>query len=126
MTARLLDGKALAQAMQTELAAEVEQFVRATGVRPGLAAVLVGDRPDSQSYVRGKRKACERVGIESWLHALPATTGQQELLGAGRPRFLACPRHGVVQRLARNGVGVGGKHVVVVGRSNIVGKPLAL
>lgn len=177
MTAILLDGKQLAQTMQAELAAEVAEFTRATGVRPGLAAVLVGDRPDSRSYVRNKRKACEKVGIESWLHELPATAEQGELLAlvhrlntapavhgilvqlplpahineaavvdavtpakdvdgfgpislglltAGRPRFLACTPRGVLELLARNNIPVTGRHVVVVGRSNIVGKPLAL
>jgi methylenetetrahydrofolate dehydrogenase (NADP+)/methenyltetrahydrofolate cyclohydrolase len=177
MSAVLLDGKCLAQTMQAELAGEVAEFVRAHGVKPGLAAVLVGDRPDSQSYVRGKQRACARVGIESWLHHLPADTSQGELLAliarlnaapqvhgilvqlplpkhveesavvdvvlplkdvdgfgpvslgllaAGRPRFLACTPHGVLQLLRRNGSAVEGKHVVVVGRSNIVGKPLAL
>jgi len=177
MAAVLLDGKALAQTMQAEIAAEVAQLAQARGVRPGLAAVLVGDNPASQIYVRNKQRACEKVGIASWLHHLPASTGQQELLGllarlnadpavhgilvqlplprqineaavvdavspdkdvdgfgpeslgllaAGRPRFLACTPHGVQQLLMRNGVPIAGAHVVIVGRSNIVGKPLAL
>jgi methylenetetrahydrofolate dehydrogenase (NADP+) / methenyltetrahydrofolate cyclohydrolase len=177
MAAVLLDGKALAQTMQAEIAAEVAQLFQARGVRPGLAAVLVGDNPASQIYVRNKQRACEKVGIASWLHHLPASTGQQELLdliarlnadpavhgilvqlplprqineaavvdavsaakdvdgfgpeslgllAAGRPRFLACTPHGVQQLLLRNGVPVAGAHVVIVGRSNIVGKPLAL
>ncbi len=177
MAAVLLDGKALAQTMQAEIAAEVAQLAQARGVRPGLAAVLVGDNPASQIYVRSKQRDCEAVGITSWLHHLPAATGQEELLGlvarlnadpavhgilvqlplprqineaavvdavspakdvdgfgpeslgllaAGRPRFLACTPHGVQQLLVRNGVPVAGAHVVIVGRSNIVGKPLAL
>ncbi len=177
MAAVLLDGKALAQTMQAEIAAEVAQLFQARGVRPGLAAVLVGDNPASQIYVRNKQRACEKVGIASWLHHLPATTGQDELLAligrlnadpavhgilvqlplprqineaavvdavspakdvdgfgpeslgllaAGRPRFLACTPHGVQQLLLRNGIQVAGAHVVIVGRSNIVGKPLAL
>ena len=68
------------QTMQAEIAAEVAAFVRETGVRPGLAAVLVGDNPASQVYVRNKRKACEKVGMASWLHELPADTTQAELL----------------------------------------------
>jgi methylenetetrahydrofolate dehydrogenase (NADP+)/methenyltetrahydrofolate cyclohydrolase len=177
MAAVLLDGKALAQTMQAEIAAEVAQLVQGRGVRPGLAAVLVGDNPASQIYVRNKQRACEKVGIASWLHHLPASTGQEELLAlvarlnadpavhgilvqlplprqiheaaivdavspakdvdgfgpeslgllaAGRPRFLACTPHGVQQLLLRNGIPVAGAHVVIVGRSNIVGKPLAL
>ncbi len=177
MTAQIIDGKGLAQQMQAEIAAEVETLVRAGGPRPGLAAVLVGDNPASHIYVRNKRRACEKAGLASWLHHLPATTSQQELLTlighlnadsavhgilvqlplpkhieeaaivdavrpdkdvdgfgphslglltAGRPSFLACTPNGVVQLLQRNGVALAGAHVVIVGRSNIVGKPLAL
>jgi methylenetetrahydrofolate dehydrogenase (NADP+) / methenyltetrahydrofolate cyclohydrolase len=177
MTARLLDGKQLAQTMQAEIAAGVADFARRTGKRPGLAAVLVGDNPASQIYVRNKRRACEKVCINSFPHELPATTSQTELLAllarlnadpavsgilvqlplppqiqepaivdavsplkdvdgfgpeslgllaAGRPRYLACTPHGVQQLLLRNNIAVSGAHVVVVGRSNIVGKPLAL
>jgi methylenetetrahydrofolate dehydrogenase (NADP+)/methenyltetrahydrofolate cyclohydrolase len=177
MPAVLLDGKQLAQTMQAETAAAVEAFVKAKGVRPGLAAVLVGDNAASQVYVRNKRKACEKVGIQSWLHELPAATSQAELLSlvarlnadpavhgilvqlplpkqideptiikavapikdidgfgpenlglltAGYPRYLACTPHGIQQLLLRNGIQIEGAHVVIVGRSNIVGKPLAL
>src|SRR5438067_13463191 len=80
MTAKLLDGKQLAQAMQAEIAAGVAELLQKKGVRPGLAAVLVGDNPASQIYVRNKRKACQQVGMESWLHELPATTSQADLL----------------------------------------------
>src|SRR2546430_16970588 len=80
MAAMLLDGKKLAQTMQAEIAASVADLVQKTGVRPGLAAVLVGDNPASQIYVRNKRKACQQVGIESWLHQLPKETTQAELL----------------------------------------------
>jgi methylenetetrahydrofolate dehydrogenase (NADP+)/methenyltetrahydrofolate cyclohydrolase len=175
--ATLLDGKLLAATMQAEIAQEVAAFVAATGRKPGLAAVLVGDNPASQVYVRNKRKACEKVGLESCLHALPAATSQAELLtlvdqlnrdsrvsgilvqlplpsqieeaaiiqavsplkdvdgfgpvslgllAAGHPRFLPCTPAGVQQLLVRNRIAVDGKHVVIVGRSNIVGKPLAL
>jgi methylenetetrahydrofolate dehydrogenase (NADP+)/methenyltetrahydrofolate cyclohydrolase len=177
MSATLLDGKQLAQQMQAEIAAGVTQFVQTNGVRPGLAAVLVGDNPPSQIYVRNKRKACQQAGIDSWLHELPKTATQTELLdllarlnadpavhgilvqlplppqideaaviravaplkdidgfgpenlgllAAGHPRYLACTPHGVQQLLLRNGVQLDGAHVVIVGRSNIVGKPLAL
>src|SRR5438132_1044650 len=80
MTAQLLDGNKLKQAMEAEIAAEAEQFTQATGVRPGLAAVLVGSNPASQVYVRNKRKACERVGVASFLHELPQETTPAQLL----------------------------------------------
>ena len=70
--AKLIDGKLLAQTIQAEIAQGVERLVQQHGVLPGLAAVLVGDNPASQIYVGNKRKACQRIGIESWLHALPA------------------------------------------------------
>src|SRR5438132_1372497 len=171
---RLLDGKQLAQTMQAEIATEV---AARAGVKPGLAAVLVGDNPASQIYVRNKRKACQEVGMESWLHALPAGATQAQLLdlvarlnadaavdgilvqlplpkqfseeaiiravspvkdvdsfgpenlgllAAGHPRYLPCTPHGIQQLLLRNNVNLEGAHVVIVGRSNIVGKPLAL
>jgi methylenetetrahydrofolate dehydrogenase (NADP+)/methenyltetrahydrofolate cyclohydrolase len=177
MTARIIDGKALAQWMQEEIAAGVEELLKSGGPRPGLAAVLVGDNPASQTYVRNKRRACDKAGIASWLHELPATTPQDELLAlvqrlnadpavhgilvqlplpkhideaavvdavvpakdvdgfgpqslglltAGRPHFLACTPHGIVHLLRRSGVTLAGANVVIVGRSNIVGKPLAL
>jgi methylenetetrahydrofolate dehydrogenase (NADP+)/methenyltetrahydrofolate cyclohydrolase len=177
MPAAVLDGKQLAQTMQSETAAAVQAFVRTHGVRPGLAAVLVGNDPASQIYVRNKRKACEKAGMESWLHPLPSTVTQTELLdliahlnadiavhgilvqlplpkqideetiiravdpvkdvdgfgpenlgllAAGHPRYLPCTPAGIQQLLVRNHVAVDGAHVVIVGRSNIVGKPLAL
>jgi methylenetetrahydrofolate dehydrogenase (NADP+)/methenyltetrahydrofolate cyclohydrolase len=175
--ATLLDGKQLAQTMQAEMAAEAAAFAKQYGLAPGLAAVLVGDNPASQKYVRNKRRACEKVGMASWLHQLPATTTQQDLLRlvtqlnadvrvhgilvqlplppqidesaiigavaplkdvdgfgpenlgllvAGKPRYMACTPLGVQQLLVRNGIAIEGRHVVIVGRSNIVGKPLAL
>jgi methylenetetrahydrofolate dehydrogenase (NADP+)/methenyltetrahydrofolate cyclohydrolase len=177
MSATLLDGKQLAQSMRAEIGASVADFIRGHRQKPGLAAVLVGDNPASQVYVRNKRKACQEVGIESWLHQLPKEITQAELLdlvaslnadpavhgilvqlplpkqihedaiiravsplkdvdsfgpenlgllAAGHPRYLPCTPHGVQQLLVRNGVTLDGAHVVIVGRSNIVGKPLAL
>ncbi len=174
---QILDGKLLAQTMQAEIAAKVAEFTQKRGIRPGLAAVLVGENPASQVYVRNKRKACDQVGMQSWLHQLPATTSQGELLHllaelntdpqvsgilvqlplpkqidesaimdavaplkdvdgfgpqslglltAGTPRFLPCTPLGVQQILLRNNIRIEGQHVVIVGRSNIVGKPLAL
>jgi methylenetetrahydrofolate dehydrogenase (NADP+)/methenyltetrahydrofolate cyclohydrolase len=174
---QILDGKLLAQTMQVEIAAQVATFTAKHKLKPGLAAVLVGDNPASQVYVRNKRKACDNVGIQSWLHQLPAATTQAELLllieqlncdpqvsgilvqlplpsqieepaiiaavapmkdvdgfgpeslgllTTGHPRFLPCTPFGVQQILVRNNIAIDGKHVVIVGRSNIVGKPLAL
>ena len=175
--ALLLDGKQLAQTMQAEFAVRVADFTRQHDTRPGLAAVLVGDNPASQIYVRNKRKACDNVGMASWLHQLPADTSQAALLQrldqlnadpqvhgilvqlplpsqidenaiidavaplkdvdgfgpvslglltAGHPRYLPCTPFGVQQILVRNHIKIEGQHVVIVGRSNIVGKPLAL
>ncbi len=177
MAAQLLDGKRLAETIQSEIAAAVADLVRTRGVQPGLAAVLVGADPASQIYVRNKRRACDKVGMASWLHELPASTTQDDLLNlivrlnadpavhgilvqlplppqideaavveavtplkdvdgfgpenlgllaAGRPRYLPCTPHGVLQILSRHQIPLAGRHVVVVGRSNIVGKPLAL
>jgi methylenetetrahydrofolate dehydrogenase (NADP+)/methenyltetrahydrofolate cyclohydrolase len=173
----ILDGKKLAQTMQAEIAVRVADFTAKTGARPGLAAVIVGDNPASQVYVRNKRKACEQAGMQSWLHSLSASTSQAELLAhiavlnadaqvsgilvqlplpkhidenaiidavaplkdvdgfgveslgrllAGQPRFLPCTPLGIQQLLLRHQIRLDGQHVVIVGRSNIVGKPLAL
>ena len=173
----ILDGKTLAKTMQAEIATEIADLVATTGVRPGLAAVLVGDNPASQVYVRNKRNACEAVGMTSWLHELPADASQAKLLDliaqlnihphvhgilvqlplpkqidehavicsviptkdvdgfgpenlglltTGQPRYLPCTPSGVHQMLMRNNIEVDGRHVVIVGRSNIVGKPLSL
>jgi methylenetetrahydrofolate dehydrogenase (NADP+) / methenyltetrahydrofolate cyclohydrolase len=177
MPAQKIDGQAIATSMRAETAAAVARQVAAGGRRPGLAAVLVGENPASEVYVRNKRKACEDAGMASWLHRLPATATQQQLLdlveqfnrdpavsgiliqlplpkhmdeaaviravlpskdvdcfhpenvgllAAGHPRFLPCTPFGVQQMLARTGISTAGKHVVVIGRSNIVGKPMAL
>jgi methylenetetrahydrofolate dehydrogenase (NADP+)/methenyltetrahydrofolate cyclohydrolase len=174
---QILDGKLLAQTMQAEIAARVADFTKKYDLRPGLAAVLVGDDPASQVYVRSKRKACDKVGMQSWQHQLPATTTQDELLRlieqlncdpqvsgilvqlplpktidestiiqavaplkdvdgfgpenlglltTGHPRFLPCTPFGVQKILVRHQIRIDGQHVVIVGRSNIVGKPLAL
>src|SRR5579884_967168 len=177
MSAVLLDGKQLAQTMQAEIAAETAELLRTRGIRLGLAAVLVGENEASKLYVRNKRRACDKVGIASFLHELPADTSESDLLAlvarlnadsavhgilvqlplplhineaaivdavsplkdvdgfsphslgllaAGRPRLLACTPHGILKLLVRNNIPVAGAHVVVIGRSNIVGKPMAL
>ncbi len=177
MPATLLDGKRLAETFRAEIAAQAAELLREHGLRPGLAAVLVGDNPASHTYVKNKRIACEKAGLDSWLHHLPADTTQAQLLtllaelnadsrvhgilvqlplpkqidektiihavhplkdvdgftpenlgllAAGYPRYLPCTPHGVQQLLVRNGIPIEGAHVVIVGRSNIVGKPLSL
>lgn len=176
MTATILDGKALAATLEAELAEEVADFVQNNGFEPALAAVLIGDDAASGIYVKNKRTACERVGIESQLHRLSSSTTEEELLELvarlnsdeavsgilvqlplppqireqkvldavhplkdvdcfhpdnvgrlvqGRPRYIPCTPHGCLQILHRHGISVSGKHAVVVGRSEIVGKPLA-
>ncbi|MCC7084711.1 MAG: bifunctional methylenetetrahydrofolate dehydrogenase/methenyltetrahydrofolate cyclohydrolase FolD [Pirellulales bacterium] len=180
MTARILDGKSLAATLQTDIATRVAEFKTATGITPCLAAVLVGDDPASEVYVRNKQRGCERVGMSSQLHRLPASATESELLELigrlndspaeqpvhgilvqlplpkhiheshildavlplkdvdafhpenvgrivqGRPRFLPCTPHGIQQLLVCGGIETAGKHVVVLGRSEIVGKPMAL
>lgn len=80
MTARIIDGKALAADIQAEVARDVQARLEAGMSRPGLATVLVGDDPASHTYVRFKRKACQEVGIQSFAHELPASTSEAELL----------------------------------------------
>lgn len=183
MTATRLDGKAIALKIRGEVSEEVHQFVADGNSAPKLAAILVGDDPASQVYVRNKERACEKAGIASCLDRMPISTTQSELLeridqlnqdpsvsgilcqlplpsidrgGAGvderavldaidpqkdvdafspvnvgllmqgRPRFLPCTPHGIVQLLHRYQIPTSGKHVVVVGRSDIVGKPMAM
>jgi methylenetetrahydrofolate dehydrogenase (NADP+) / methenyltetrahydrofolate cyclohydrolase len=179
VTAVLLDGKKLAQEIQAELTEDVADFIQNNGVEPTLAAILVGEDAASEVYVRNKRAACERVGIESRLWRLSADVSQDELLALitklnkakeepvhgilvqlplpphidtarvlqaisplkdvdgfhadnvgrlvqGQPRFLPCTPLGVQQLLLRNNIPIAGRHVVVVGRSDSVGKPLAI
>jgi methylenetetrahydrofolate dehydrogenase (NADP+)/methenyltetrahydrofolate cyclohydrolase len=177
VTAAILDGKTLAEQIHAETAREVAEFVKATGATPCLAAVLVGENPASQVYVRNKQKACEKVGITSQLHRPPVESTTDELLALidrlnrdksvhgilvqlplpkqiderrvleavnpakdvdafhpdnvgrivqGRPRFLPCTPHGVQQLLLRSNIQIAGANVVVVGRSDIVGKPMAV
>lgn len=177
VTATILDGKKLAAEIQSELTERVAEFIQNNAVVPCLAAVLVGEDPASEVYVRNKRKACDRVGIESRMHRLSADTTQDELLHLvaklnkvddihgilvqlplpkqidetrileaisplkdvdgfhpenvgrlvqGNPRFLPCTPHGIQQILLRFGIEIEGSHVVVVGRSEIVGKPIAI
>lgn len=84
MTAQIIDGNAIAEKLRLEIAAEVESMVNAGLPRPGLAAVLVGERKDSQSYVSMKRKRAGEIGIESFGYTLPATATQEEIEGLVR------------------------------------------
>lgn len=177
MAAKILDGKRLALEVRGEVADGVAALVATRGVTPCLAAVLVGDDPASQVYVRNKEAACHKAGIGSRLVRLPAETSEEELLAVveglnadgsvhgvlvqlplppqigadrvlraidpakdvdafhpenvglmvqGQPRFLPCTPHGVLQMLRRTGIETAGRHAVVVGRSDIVGKPMAI
>ncbi|MBO5436876.1 MAG: bifunctional methylenetetrahydrofolate dehydrogenase/methenyltetrahydrofolate cyclohydrolase FolD [Thermoguttaceae bacterium] len=172
----ILNGKELSQTLRAEIAQQVAEFIQNTGVTPCLAAILAGDDPASQVYVRNKEKACAAVGMKSQLFRLPAETTEAELLELvarlnaddsvhgilcqlplpkqisekvildavspdkdvdafhpanvglilqGRPRFLPCTPFGIQEMLKRYEIETAGKHVVVLGRSDIVGKPMA-
>ncbi len=179
MPAKLIDGKAIAATIRSEIKTEVDAMRAAHHRVPGLATVLVGARKDSQTYVRMKKKACAEVGITSFGHDLPADTSQEallavvrdlnanpevdgilvqlplpdhiddeEILGAvslekdvdgfhplniGRlsmkrrdPLFVPCTPKGCIELLDRMAVEIQGKRAVVLGRSNIVGLPVAM
>ena len=80
MPAHIIDGKALAQVVRDQIAKDAAALLARTGIKPGLAAILVGDDPASHLYVKNKQKACEAVGIHVADHKLPASTSQDELL----------------------------------------------
>ena len=175
MTAKLILGKEVSSEIYGELRQRIEAL-KAKGVTPGLAVVLVGEDPASQVYVRKKGEMCEELGMKSLTVLMPEETTQEELLAKvaelnadpsihgflvqlplpahideeavinaidpskdvdcfhpsnvgrmliGNPDFLPATPAGVQQMLVRSGVETAGKHVVVVGRSNIVGKPMA-
>lgn len=99
MTASIIDGKAIAQAIRDEIAQGVGKLKAATGIVPGLAAVLVGDNPASHVYVRNKRQACEKAGMASWLHQMPGDIAQADLVSLVR-RLNADPTvHGILVQL---------------------------
>jgi methylenetetrahydrofolate dehydrogenase (NADP+)/methenyltetrahydrofolate cyclohydrolase len=176
MTARILDGKAIAQQVRSEVKGRVAELT-ARGITPGLAVVLVGDDPASHVYVKGKHKAAAEVGVSTFDHKLPAETSQAHLLelvarlardqavhgilvqlplpkhidatlvldsippekdvdgfhpdnigrlAQARPRFVAATPKGCMRLLAESGIELAGADAVVVGRSNIVGKPMSL
>ncbi len=176
MTARIIDGKAIAQGLRAELKVRVDAM-RANGITPGLAVIIVGEDPASKVYVGNKVKACAEIGLHSRHVALPANTSEVTLLekiaelnadpaihgllvqlplpphidshkvleaispskdvdgfhpmnvGAlvtGTTLFPPCTPSGTMKLLEKMGVEIDGRHAVVVGRSNIVGKPMAL
>jgi methylenetetrahydrofolate dehydrogenase (NADP+) / methenyltetrahydrofolate cyclohydrolase len=176
MTAQLIDGNALSQQLRAQVAADT-QALKAQGLTPGLAVVLVGDNPASQVYVRNKVKACHDAGLHSVLEKYDATMTEAELLArvealnndasihgilvqlplpahidaqkvieaispakdvdgfhiasagalmTGMPGFWPCTPYGCMKMLESIGYKLKGKHAVVIGRSNIVGKPMAL
>lgn len=179
MTARLLDGKALAAKIEASLAEEVAVLADTVGRRPRLVVVLVGDNPASGSYVRAKQAAAARVGIDSELIRVDATAETADLLelvgriareehaaadgilvqlplpervdtravldavppdrdvdgfhpenagllSQGRARFIPCTAAGVQRMILDAGIETAGRHAVIIGRSDIVGKPLGL
>lgn len=173
--ARVIDGKAIAAEVRSEVAGEVEGLQK-SGRRVRLDVVLVGEDPASVTYVRNKERDCAEVGIESRVHRFPEDVPQKELarlverlnedpevsgffvqlplppglddlalisaidpakdvdglspasagrLAVGLPSLLPCTPHGVIQTLKRSGVEIAGREAVVLGRSNLVGKPMA-
>ena len=177
MTAKILDGKALAEEIRGEVATGVAEMQQKHGVTPGLAAVLVGDDPASAIYVRNKRRACDEVGMVSDTFLMPADSTNEQVLARvqalnedprfhgilvqlpmppqiderliiesldptkdvdglhpfnvgklvqGRADFVPGTPAGIQQILLRNGHDPAGANVVVCGRSDIVGKPMAL
>jgi methylenetetrahydrofolate dehydrogenase (NADP+)/methenyltetrahydrofolate cyclohydrolase len=176
MTARLLDGIKIRDEIFAELKGEIARLA-SEGIRPGLAAVLVGENPASQLYVKSKIAACEQLGLASWMHTPPASITTDELLDlvnrlnsddsvdgiliqlplpsqvdtkrvleavdpakdvdgfhpvslgrlvSGRPGLVACTPAGCMEILRRNNIPIEGANAVVLGRSDIVGKPMAL
>jgi len=176
MSAQIIDGKEVAKSIREELKQEVEKL-KSEGVQPGLTVIIVGEDPASHSYVRGKAKACDEVGIASEVIRLEESTTQEKLLEVihglnqnpnvhgilvqlplpahisekavidaiavekdvdgftpvnvgnlviGDDAYLPCTPHGIIELIKRTGTEIAGKHAVVIGRSNIVGKPVAL
>jgi methylenetetrahydrofolate dehydrogenase (NADP+)/methenyltetrahydrofolate cyclohydrolase len=176
MTAGIIDGKAIAAALRTQVAAEVARLSQQHGLVPGLAVVLVGTQAASETYVRSKAKAVNEVGMRSFDHRLPATVSEAELMGlvqklnldksvhgilvqlplpphieslnvvaalhpdkdvdgfsptnvgrlaTGLPGFAPCTPLGCILLAKSVHASLEGLEAVVIGRSNVVGKPLA-
>jgi methylenetetrahydrofolate dehydrogenase (NADP+)/methenyltetrahydrofolate cyclohydrolase len=99
MTARRIDGKEIAATLHEEIRVESERLQKERGIKPGLATVLVGEDPASHSYVKAKRKACERDGIESFHHELPADTSEEQLLALVAELAERSDVHGILVQL---------------------------
>jgi methylenetetrahydrofolate dehydrogenase (NADP+) / methenyltetrahydrofolate cyclohydrolase len=176
VTASILDGKALAQKVRNEVAAEVAEMQASAHVTPGLTVVLVGENPASEVYVRSKQSACKAAGIRSVVKKLAAEATQSDLLAlidelntdrdvhgilvqlplpdhmdewtvvkrvrpekdvdgfhpenvgllaTGNPKFVPCTPLGIREMLRRASIETRGTHAVVLGRSNLVGRPMA-
>ncbi|MES0372399.1 MAG: bifunctional methylenetetrahydrofolate dehydrogenase/methenyltetrahydrofolate cyclohydrolase FolD [Mariprofundaceae bacterium] len=176
-TAKILDGKALSERMRNGMNEEISELKATHGRAPGLAVIIIGDDPASHVYVRNKKLACEKVGITSFAHELPADTTQQHLLGliselnhnpkvdgilvqlpvpdhintetiitaidpdkdvdgfqpynigslaARMPALRPCTPYGCMKLLEETGIDLHGQEAVVVGASNMVGRPMAL
>lgn len=172
----LIDGKKVSEAVRSEIKAETAEFIKKTGVQPGLAVIIVGNNPASEIYVRNKIKATEEAGMKSFCYRLSADAEEAELrdliqnlnadrsvhgilvqlplpkhmdekrvlslidvkkdvdgfsayqmgkLVLGTPELIACTPHGVMELLHYYNIPISGKRAVVIGRSNIVGKPMA-
>lgn len=177
MAAQIIDGKTTAKTIREEIAAEVSAGTDGGARPPGLAVIIVGEDPASQSYVRGKKKAAEAAGFHSEIHVMPADTTREDLLARvdqlnsdpkidgflvqsplpghldeqevvlridpakdadgfhpinmgrlaiGLPGYVPCTPLGCIELLIRHGIETSGKHAVVIGRSHIVGTPMAL
>ena len=177
MTARIIDGKAIAASLRGKVADAVDRLARERGIVPGLAVVLVGNNPASESYVASKVKMTAGSGMRSFDHRLPEATRESDLLAlvarlnadpavhgilvqlplpkpidasavieaidpakdvdgltthsagrllAGLPGLRPCTPLGIIELLQRSGATIAGAHAVVIGRSEIVGKPTAL
>jgi methylenetetrahydrofolate dehydrogenase (NADP+)/methenyltetrahydrofolate cyclohydrolase len=177
VSARVIDGKAVAAAVRAQVASDAAALEERTGHKAGLVTILVGEDPASEVYVRNKVAACREAGMESFHEPMPATSTQREVLEmvdrmnaddrvdgilvqsplpagldfkevleridpakdvdgfhplnvgrlvANQPGMVACTPKGVMELLDRSGVELEGRHAVVVGRSDIVGKPVAL
>jgi methylenetetrahydrofolate dehydrogenase (NADP+)/methenyltetrahydrofolate cyclohydrolase len=161
MTAKIIDGKAIADRLRAQYRQRVDDLKSRHGVTPALAVILVGENPASRSYVRGKIAGCKQVGIRSELIELPVSVSEGELLAriralnedpaihvveqisvekdvdgfhlynmgglvTGNMVFSPCTPYGVQKILEIEQIPVEGRNVVVVGASNLVGKPTAL
>ncbi|XP_065868587.1 bifunctional protein FolD 4, chloroplastic-like isoform X2 [Euphorbia lathyris] len=134
--AKVIDGKLVTKKIREEITAEVSKMKDEIGVVPGLAVILVGERKDSATYVRNKKKACEShmneqkilnaVSIEKDVDGFhPLNIGRLAMRGR-EPLFVPCTPKGCIELLHRYGVEIKGKRAAVIGRSNIVGMPAAL